>query len=180
MWPEVAMSGSESWADVASKGPQQTAEEARAPPPVEVQTDTETSTSSLVDVDSESVRTVPSDFLQQEVQTDTQAERINREEQARAEAELAKKKAAQKARRADSWLTRQFSSLSDGSAGALAIVNLAGVVGLSVFLGYRAWGLYERGRLSWQNVGLGLGIMGVVGVVEGIFGGYLYKTKGKK
>ncbi|KAM0326540.1 hypothetical protein ACHAQA_006409 [Verticillium albo-atrum] len=171
---------SESWADVASKGPQQTAEEARAPAPIEVQTDAETSTSSLVDVDSESVRTVPSDFLQQEIQTETQAERISREEQARAEAELLKKKAAQKARRADSWLTRQFSSLSDGSAGALAIVNLAGVVGLSGFLGYRAWGLYERGRLSWQNVGLGLGIMGVVGVVEGIFGGYLYKTKGKK
>ncbi|KAM0601503.1 hypothetical protein ACHAQF_006280 [Verticillium nonalfalfae] len=176
----VKMSGSESWADVASKGPQQTAEEARAPPPVEVQTDAETSTSSLVDVDSESVRTVPSDYLQQEVQTETQADRIDREEKARAEAELAKKKAAHKARRADSWLTRQFSSLSDGSAGALAIVNLVGVVGLSGFLGYRAWGLYERGRLSWQNVGVGLGVLGVVGVVEGIFGGYLYKTKGKK
>ena len=166
-------------------------------------TDATTSTSSLVDVDSQSVRTVPSDFLEQDVQTDTQAARIEREEKARAEADLAKKKAINKARRADSWLTRQFASLSDGTAGALAIVNIVGVVGLSGFLGYRAWGLYERGRLSWQNVGLGVGILGAVAIGESIFGryvshlplklalpnsdtiltysfsSYLYKTKGK-
>lgn len=171
---------SESWADVASKGPKQSAEEAAAPQPPQIVTDATASTSSLVDVDSESVRTVPSDFLEQDVQTDTQAARIDREEKARAEADLAKKKAAAKARRADSWLTRQFSSLSDNTAGALALANVAGVVALSGFLGYRAWGLYERGRLSWQNVGLGVGILGVVGITESILGGYLYKTKGKK
>ncbi|GKT85988.1 hypothetical protein Ct61P_03838 [Colletotrichum tofieldiae] len=141
------------------------------------------STSSLVDVDMPSVHTVPHDFNEQDVKTETQADRIereNEEQKARAEADLAKKKAAGKARKADSWLKRQFSSLSDGSASALAISNLVGVVGLSTFLGYKAWGLYERGRLSWQNVGLGLGILGVVGLGEGVFGSYLYKTKGKK
>ncbi|GJC78641.1 hypothetical protein ColLi_01479 [Colletotrichum liriopes] len=160
---------------MAAKGPKQTPEEAAAPQPPEVSVESVesvASTSSLVDVD------MPSD-----VKTETQADRIereNEEQKARAEADLAKKKAAGKARKADSWLKRQFSSLSDGSASALAISNLVGVVGLSTFLGYKAWGLYERGRLSWQNVGLGLGILGVVGLGEGIFGSYLYKTKGKK
>jgi hypothetical protein len=147
--------------------------QAAAPQLPEVVTDATASTSSLVDVDSQSVRTVPSDYLEQEIKTDTQADRVDREEQARAEADLAKKKAAAKARRADSWLTRQFSSLSDGSATALAAANIAGVVALSGFLGYRAWGLYERGRLSWQSVGLGLGILGAVGLGESVLGGYV-------
>jgi hypothetical protein len=136
------------------------------------------STGSLVDVDYPSVRTVPSDFLEQDIQTETQAARIDREsdakhaaEKARAEAELAKKKAAAKVRKVDSWLTRQFSQLSDGSASALVLANLAAVVGLSAFLGYRAWGLYERGKLTWQSVGLGLGIVGLVGLGEGVIGG---------
>ncbi|TDZ19881.1 hypothetical protein Cob_v007286 [Colletotrichum orbiculare MAFF 240422] len=169
-----------SYADIASKGPKQTPEEAAAPPPPEISVDGTASTASLVDVDLPSVHTVPSDFNEQEVKTETQADRIEREENARAEADLAKKKATGKARKADSWLTRQFASLSDGSAGALAISNLVGVIGLSGFLGYKAWGLYERGRLSWQSVGLGLGILGVVGLGEGALGRYLYKTKGKK
>ncbi|KAK1981384.1 hypothetical protein LZ30DRAFT_782077 [Colletotrichum cereale] len=173
---------------MAAKGPKQTPEEAAAPQPPEISVESVeslASTSSLVDVDMPSVHTVPHDFNEQEIKTDTQAARIEREEEeaeqkARAEADLAKKKATNKARKADSWLKRQFSSLSDGSASALAISNLVGVVGLSAFLGYKAWGLYDRGRLSWQNVSLGLGILGIVGLGEGIFGSYLYKTKGKK
>ncbi|KAK2002993.1 hypothetical protein LX36DRAFT_651636 [Colletotrichum falcatum] len=174
-----------SYADMAAKGPKQTPEEAAAPQPPEVAVESvaSLSTSSLVDVDMPSVHTVPHDFNDQEVKTTTQAARIDREDEeqkARAEADLAKKKAAGKVRKADTWLKRQFSSLSDGSASALAVSNLVGVVGLSTFLGYKAWGLYDRGRLSWQNVGLGLGILGVVGLAEGVFGSYLYKTKGKK
>lgn len=145
--------------------------QAAAPAPPEIVTDAETSTSSLVDVDAPHVQTVPSDFIDQDVKTDTQAERISREEKARADAELAKKKAADKANRADNWLTRQFASLSDGSAGALALANAAGVVAVSGFLGYRAWGLYERGRLNWQHVSVGLAILGVVGLGESVIGG---------
>jgi hypothetical protein len=125
------------------------------------------------------VRTVPSDFAEQEIQTETQAARIEREEaakeeakdKARAEADLAKKKVQRKARKADNWLTKQFESLSDGASGALVAANMIAVVGLSGFLGYKAWGLYEHGRLGWKNIGLGLGVLGVVGAVESVFGG---------
>ena len=189
-----------SYAEIASKGPKQTPEEVSAgqlakavplhtlyailtvrrhqaaAPPVPEIVPTETSTASLVDVDVPSVRTVPSDFLEQDIQTETQAARIDREEEAieekaRAEADLAKKKVSAKAHKADSWLTKQFSALSDNGANALVIGNLVAVVGLSAYLGYKAIGLYERGKLSWQNIGLGLGIVGVVGAVEGVLGG---------
>lgn len=130
------------------------------------------------------MHTVPSDFLEQEIQTETQAARLDREDEAReaaheakAKAEKAKKDAAAKARKADSWLTRQFAALSDGEASGIVIANFVGVVGVSSFLGYKAWGLYERGRLNWEAVGLGVGILAGVGVVESVLGRYLYKGK---
>lgn len=144
---------------------------AAAPQPPEIQTNESTSTASLVDVDAPSVHTVPSDFLDQEIQTETQAHRIERE------AEAKKVKAKKQVKKTDNWLQSQFAKLSDGSAGALGLANLAGVIGLSSFLGYKAWGLYERGRLNWQSVGLGVGILAAVGAVEGVFGRYLYKGK---
>ncbi|KAK4644026.1 hypothetical protein QC761_301130 [Podospora bellae-mahoneyi] len=178
-----------SYAEVASKGPKQTPEEAAAPQPPQVVVDDSTSTSSLIDVDTPSVRTVPSDFAEQEVKTDTQAARIEREEAEkkarakaealRAEADLAKKKAKSKAKKADTWLTKRFENMGDGPAGALAVANLIAVIGLSGWLGFKAWNSYERGRLSWKDVGLGLGLIGAVGAVEGAFTNYLYKAKGK-
>jgi len=169
-----------SYADVAATGPKQTPEEAAAPQPPEIITTETASTSSLIDVDAPSVHTVPSDFLEQNIQTGTQAARLEREEESKkAKAKAAAHKAKGRARETDNWLIAQFSKLSDGSAGALGVANLAAVVGLSAFLGYKAWGLYERGRLSWETVGLGVGILAGVGAAEAVLGRYLVKGKKK-
>jgi len=109
--------------------------------------------------------------MEQEVQTETQAARIAREleasvaAKARAEKDLAKKRAHD----ADAWITSQLANMSDPALGAVILSNLAAVVGLSAWLGYKAWGLYEKGRLGWKSVGLGLGVLGVVGAFEGVF-----------
>ncbi|KAK3380651.1 hypothetical protein B0T24DRAFT_198553 [Lasiosphaeria ovina] len=182
-----------SYAEIASKGPKQTPEEAAAPQPPQIVHSESASTSSLIDVDTPSVRTVPSDFAEQEVKTETQAARIEREEKAakeaaaaakaRAEGDLDRKKksARAKAHKADNWLTKRFERISDGgAAGAVAAVNLFAVVGLSGFLGYRAWGLYDHGRLTWKHLGLGFGVLGVVGAFEGVVAGYMYKAKKNK
>ncbi|KAL2214684.1 hypothetical protein CC79DRAFT_157178 [Sarocladium strictum] len=164
-----------SYADVAGSGPKQSPEE----PPQVIPHET-ASTASLVDVDMPSVHTVPADFLDQEIQTETQQSRLDREAAAaKAKAEKAKKEAKAKAKRADNWLVNQFSQLSDGSAGALAIANVVGVIGLSSYLGYKGWGLYERGRLSWETVGLGVGIMAGVGAAEAVLGSYLARGQKK-
>ncbi|KAI1371415.1 hypothetical protein F4677DRAFT_435560 [Hypoxylon crocopeplum] len=172
-----------SYAAAAASGPKQTPEEAAAPQPPEVISSESASTASLVDVDTPSVRTVPSDFMEQDVKTETQATRKELEdaaERARAEAHLAKKKGTGKARKVDSILTKFFGDLSDGASTTLVVSNLAAVVGLSAYLGYKAWGLYERGRFGWKNVGIGAGIVAGVGIIEGILGGYLYKGKKKQ
>jgi len=167
-----------SYADAAAKGAKQTPEEAAAPQPLEIVPNETASTASLIDVDLPSVHTVKSDFLDQEVKTGTQADRRRREaEAATARDEIAKKKAADRANKADSWLAKQLCRLSDGSAGTLALVNLAGVMGVSGFLGYRAWGLYQKNRLDWQHVGVGVGVLAAVVAVEAVFGRYLYKGR---
>jgi uncharacterized membrane protein YdbT with pleckstrin-like domain len=175
-----------SYADIAAKGPKQTPEEAAAPRPPSVSvSDVETSTSSLVDVDTPSVHTVPADFREQEVKTETQAERLEHEakeaeDRARAEADLAKKKAKRSAHKADNWLTSYFENLSDGAAATLAVSNFVAVLGLSGWLGYKAYGLYERRLFGWKHAGIGLGVLGVVGAFEGVFTTYLNKGKNKK
>ncbi|PNP75424.1 hypothetical protein FNYG_11228 [Fusarium nygamai] len=165
-----------SYADVAASGPKQSPEEAAAPQPPQVITDESASTASLVDVDMPSVHTVPNDFLEQEIKTETQAARVEREEEAREE-KRKRDEAAAKAKKADNWLIQQFSRLSDGSATGLVIANFATVVGLGAYLGYKGWGLYEKGKLDWKAVTLGAGILASVTAAEGVVGRYLYKGK---
>ena len=143
--------------------------QAAAPQPPQIEPNESLSTSSLVDVDTPSVRSVPSDFKEQDVQTQTQADRISREEQAKAQAKAVKDKAAAKAKKADTWLTRQFADMSEGASSLLVVVNFVGVACLGLTLGYKAWGLYERGRLGWQQIGLGAGIVAGVAGVEAFF-----------
>lgn len=150
--------------------------QAAAPQPPQIIPSETGSTASLIDVDTPSVRTVPSDFLEQDVQTGTQEKRKERESaaaRARAEADLSNKKKspAAKARKADNALAKFFSELSDTTSTALIATNLSAVVGVSAYLGYKALGLYERGRLTWKNVGIGAGVVIGVGLFEAALGG---------
>ncbi|RSL72047.1 hypothetical protein CEP53_001297 [Fusarium sp. AF-6] len=165
-----------SYADVAASGPKQSPQDAAAPQPPEIISTESASTASLIDVDLPSVHTVNSEFLDQPVKTETQAARIEREEEA-LEEKRKRDPAAAKARQTDNWLIQQFSRLSDGSATGLVIANFATVVGLSAYLGYKGWGLYEKGRLDWKAVGIGAGILASVSAAEGVLGRYLYKSK---
>lgn len=155
-------------------------EQAAAPQPPQIipNESTTTSTSSLIDVDTQSVRTVPSDFMDQPVQTETQAARIEREEAiAKERAAIdaaAQRKAKGKAKRAEDWLSTKIASLSETQASSVVFVNLAAVVGVSTVLGYKAWGLYERGALSWKTAGIGAAIVGTVGIVESVFSRYVF------
>ncbi|KAI1332313.1 hypothetical protein F5Y16DRAFT_394387 [Xylariaceae sp. FL0255] len=169
-----------SYAAAAASGPKQTPEEAAAPQPPQIIPSETASTSSLIDVDTPSVRTVPSDFLEQDIKTETQAARVEMEDaaaRARAEADLAKKKSAKKARETDDFLTKFFGNMSDGASAALVTTNVAAVAGISVYLGYKALGLYEHGRLTWQNIGIGAGIALGVGAFEAVFSRYVYQGK---
>lgn len=75
-------------------------------------------------------------------------------------------------KRADQWLAGQVSAFEaehPRAAQAVVVSNLLAVVGLGAFLGLRAWGLHDQGRLGGKSVAVGLAVLGAVGAVESAF-----------
>ncbi|KAF8429891.1 hypothetical protein BGX38DRAFT_1278111 [Terfezia claveryi] len=122
------------------------------------------STSSLVDVDS-GVTVVPPDFLEQPIKTETQATRIQLEEEARVAAQenqshyqqqngkSGKKAVAKKqVRKAENYAERN----------PVQVVNTVLGVAVTVALGWGVWRRYKVGSLSWRVVGVwGAGVAAV-------------------
>ena len=129
----------------------------------------ETSTASLVNVETPSIRTLSSGFLEQDAKTDVKLDSSAEQE---AERERAEKDLAKKPKQPNTWLSR----LIDAHSGyphpqAATAANLLGVVGISLFFGYKAWSLHERRAMSWQHVGIGVGVMSIVALGEAFIGG---------
>ncbi|KAF2136687.1 uncharacterized protein K452DRAFT_302551 [Aplosporella prunicola CBS 121167] len=195
-----------SYADIAAKGPQQSAEEVissilrdmlvigggveyavvdiamciavarlrkrRAPPVAEVNR-TDDSVHSLVDVDSPHVASVPSDFESQDVQTSTQADRLEIEEQARlhqaeARAKEEKEKAKAKARRAGHKIHANASN-------PVVLGNAITVGVLGAALGFGAYRKYTAGQLSWKLAGAWAGALGLFGVADYYVSQYFFQ-----
>lgn len=121
---------------------------------------------SLIDVDTESVRTVPSDFGSQTIQTETQRDRLEHEAEvvearakeayaaSKAKAEKAEKEAKAKAKRAKS-------NLEANKDNPVYIGNAVAVVALSAGLGFGAYRKYAAGELTWKVAGAWAGIVGL-------------------
>jgi len=158
-----------SYADITAKNAHQSPEEARAPAMPEV-VHTEDSTSSLVDVDSPHVSSVPSDFESQSVKTDTQAARLEREEEdkkirAKQEAEKAKSKAASKLGKGKNEV--QANPVFFGNA---LLVGILGTV-----LGVGAYRKYAQGELTWKTAGIWGGVVAMFAAADVLTTGFLYK-----
>ncbi|KAJ5251847.1 hypothetical protein N7489_002257 [Penicillium chrysogenum] len=148
-----------SYADAAAKGPKQSPEDARAPPVGGIYRDESESTASLIDVDGPHVQTVESDFLKHDVQTTTQAERIDREaeEKEKREDEEKKKARSQKAK---------SSGICGNTSNPVFIANAAIATVVGAGLGFGAYKQHARGNLSWELVGLSAGAVGIFGAVD--------------
>ncbi|KAJ6171777.1 hypothetical protein N7470_000844 [Penicillium chermesinum] len=147
-----------SYADAAAKGPKQTPEECCSQVGG-VYKDESESTASLIDVDSPHVTAVDPNFLQQEVKTTTQAERLEREA-AEAEQKAAAEESQKKSRKA------KANGILANSGNPVYIGNavLATLVGAG--LGFGAYRKHVEGKLSWELVGLVSGAVGAFGAVD--------------
>lgn len=118
-------------------------------------------TASLIDVDSPHVTAVDPKFLNQDVQTTTQADRLEREardeEKARAQEEPRKKAKARKVK---------SSSLSANTDNPVYIGNAVLYTLVGAGLGFGAYRKHAEGKLSWEVVGLWSGAVGAFGVVD--------------
>jgi len=171
-----------SYAAVAAKGPKQSAEEKRAPAIPELEHSDIASTSSLIDVDTDSVHTVPSDFSSQPIQTETQADRIEHEfeaEEARAKKAYAegKEKASKAEKDAKVKAKKTANRLEANSDNPVFIGNAVAVVALSAGLGFGAYRKYAAGELTWKVVGAWTGIVGLFAAGDYYLSQYLFKNK---
>ncbi|EPS27209.1 hypothetical protein PDE_02152 [Penicillium oxalicum 114-2] len=157
-----------SYADAAAKGPKQDPEDVsfliRAPPVGGIYKDESESTVSLIDVDSPHVQSVDADFLNQEVKTTTQADRLEREAEEK-KAQEAREASAKKAK-ASKAAKAKAQGLSDNSDNPVYITNAVLATLVSAGLGYGAYRKHLEGKLSWEVVGLWTGAVGAVGVVD--------------
>lgn len=129
----------------------------------------------MIDVDSPHVSSVKSDFQEQAVKTETQAERIEREfeDKARAEAqkaaaaaESAKKKAATKGKNVKDALKKDGQKLSDNRDNPVVVGN-ALIWGIAtVAIGYGAYQKHSEGKLDWQLAGTVAGCVGAFAVAD--------------
>ncbi|PKS06011.1 hypothetical protein jhhlp_007845 [Lomentospora prolificans] len=176
-----------SYADVAAKGPKQTAEEAAAPAmPELVNTEEPSSVSASVNTISEADlgSTQPSG---REGPASTSAD-------TESFADLAESFHSHNNNNNDNnnnnntnWSTKRRKAKQNAKKAAegveatpLALANLTFVVGVSAVLGFKAWGLYERGQLGWRELGIGAGILGAVGAAEVVIGQFLRSEQQKK
>ncbi|CAL3967151.1 hypothetical protein PZA11_003549 [Diplocarpon coronariae] len=166
-----------SYAAAAAKGPSQTDEEKRAPAIPELE-HTEASTSSLIDVDTESVHIVPSDFSSQPVQTETQRDRLEHEAELvkqRAKEASASKAKAEKDAKAKAMKAR--SNLEANKDNPVYIGNAVAVVALSAGLGFGAYRKYAAGELTWKIAGAWAGIVGLFATGDYFLSQYLFKNR---
>lgn len=135
----------------------------------------ESESASLIDVDSPHVSSVKSDFQEQAVKTETQAERLEHEaeDRARAEAqkvaaaaESAKKKAATKGKAVKDALRKDGQKLSENSDNPVFIGNaLIWGIGAAA-IGYGAYQKHSEGKLDWQLAGTVAGAVGAFAVAD--------------
>jgi len=135
------------------------------------------SEASLIDVDSPHVQSVTSDYREQEVKTDTQAERMAQEaerdteieakraeDKAQDKAQEVKKKAAHKGKEAKAELKKEARKFDENKDNPVFIGNyvLWGLTAAAV--GYGAYQRHSEGKLDVETVGtvaLGLGALGL-------------------
>ncbi|RPA94113.1 hypothetical protein L873DRAFT_1814837 [Choiromyces venosus 120613-1] len=163
---------SASWAEVAAGGPPQSEEEARANPVAEV-IPTESSVESLVDVDS-SVSVVPSDFLEQEVKTETQATRIEFENEAQAAKDAAVEEEAI-AHEQEEKEKKKKQEAKSYAENPIVAINAVTVAGLSALLMIGAYKKHQAGALTCKLVGLWTVGLAAFGAADFYVSSYLFK-----
>ena len=119
--------------------------------------------SNLIDVDSPHVSSVDPNFLNQNVKTTTQAERLEREQERRDANDDAKTQARKKAQ---AKAKAEKSRLSRNKDNPIVLGNAILFALASAGLGYGAYQKHLDGKLSWELIGIWSGAVGAFGVVD--------------
>jgi cation transport ATPase len=136
---------------------------------------TDDSVHSLVDVDSPHISSVTSDFESQSVKTDTQAERIELENEAREKAREAAASAQSAKEKAKAKAERGSDKARKNADNPVVLGNAATAVILGSVLGVGAYRKYVRNELTWKVVGAWAGVVGLFGVADYYVSNYFFQ-----
>jgi len=190
-----------SYAQAAAKGPKQSPEEARAPPPVQI----DDSSSSFSEVDGEHLKTQASETYSETAQTTSEATEKTKErssdylqtakekaseaskyskekgsqfaDEAGDKYDHAKKRAATNAKEAKKEIKSAGQDISDNRDNPVYVANGVLLVVGSAALGYGAYTKHVKGELDWQLAGLTAAAVGVLAVGDYYLSQYLFKNK---
>lgn len=135
----------------------------------------ESQASSLVDVDSPHISSVKSDFEDQAVKTETQAERIEQETEAKARSEAhkaeekakeLKKEAATKAKEAKKEIKKEAKHLDENKDNPVYIGNAILWTLTAAAVGYGAYQKHSEGKLDINIVGTTALALGALGAAD--------------
>ena len=121
---------------------------------------------SLVDVDSPHISSVPSDYDEQSVKTDTQAERERQEDEARERAEDLKRQAQRKKEQTKREAKKAGKTIQGNSDNPVVVGNAVTIAAFGGLIGYGAYRKYTAGELTWKVAGLWAGAVGLFGVAD--------------
>lgn len=112
------------------------------------------------------MHTVPPDFKEHEVQTTTQADRLEHEAEqaearAKAEIEHREKEFHKKEKAAKEKAKKTVDHVERNSDNPVVIGNAIAVVALSAGLGFGAYRKYAAGELTWKVVAAWTGVVGL-------------------
>lgn len=120
---------------------------------------------------------MPSDFESQSVKTDTQAERIEREEELKQAAAEAKAKAASAKEKAKGKGKKGAQYARDNADNPVFIGNAVLIGALGSVLGYQAYKKYTIGEFTWKVAGIGASIVGVFALGDYYVSKYVLRDK---
>jgi cation transport ATPase len=134
---------------------------------------TDDSVHSLVDVDSPHISSVPSDFSTQSVKTETQADRLEREEEDAEIAAKSGKKPKKDEAKAKAKNASQYAR--DNANNPVILGNAIATLAIGGALGYGAYRKYSAGELSWKIVGAWASVVGLFAAGDYYLSRYLFK-----
>lgn len=120
----------------------------------------------MIDVDSPHISQVPTDYQQQEIKTETQAERERLEEEAKEKAEELKRQAGLEKEKAKKEAKKAANVMQENSDNPVVIGNAVTIAALGGLLGFGAYRKYTAGELTWKVAGLWAGAVGLFGVAD--------------
>lgn len=160
-----------SYSSVAARGPEQTVEEKCAPIPQEIENQEPVTQVLSVDVDTNSVHTVPAEFKSQTIPTENLENRVvdkhdSEEKYNQVKQEGSEKFSESQEKKATTQKKENISHVNSKARDYVSLFNTIAAVAMCSGLSFGGYRKYIAGELNWKLVGVWTGIVGAFAITN--------------